>query len=289
MATPGGKAIVLGLDGAPYSLLKRFGDEGVMPNLARIFAAGTARADGHRHPRDLGDGLDQLHDRDEPRQARRLRVHGPRSEDVPPAVHELQLRQGLDHLGLPEPPGAALTRPEHPDHLSRARPRRRADLRLRGHRPEARHLPPEPRAVPARRSATSSTSTPRPTTTASGAFVDELWDALAKREEALWHLLVEEPWSLYIGVVTETDRLHHYLWAAIEDEAHPQHSFFKDYYRKVDTIPGTGLGPLRERCALHDHVRPRLLRHPEGGLPQPLAAAGRLSVVLFGRRPSTRT
>ena len=44
MATPGGKAIVLGPDGAPYSLLKRFGDEGVMPNLARIFAAGSASA-----------------------------------------------------------------------------------------------------------------------------------------------------------------------------------------------------------------------------------------------------
>ena len=71
-----------------------------------------------------------------------------------------------------------------------------------------------------------------------GAFVDELWDALAKREEALWHLLTTEQWSLYIGVVTETDRLHHYLWAAIEDEAHPQHAFFKDYYRKVDTFLG---------------------------------------------------
>jgi len=70
------------------------------------------------------------------------------------------------------------------------------------------------------------------------AFVDELWDALAKREEVLFRLLTTEEWRLYIGVITETDRLHHYLWAAIEDEAHPYHSFFKDYYRKVDQFIG---------------------------------------------------
>src|SRR5579862_4796506 len=70
------------------------------------------------------------------------------------------------------------------------------------------------------------------------AFVDELWDALAKREKVLWRLLTEEAWSLYIGVITETDRLHHYLWAAIEDKDHKYHSFFKDYYRKVDEFIG---------------------------------------------------
>ena len=69
-------------------------------------------------------------------------------------------------------------------------------------------------------------------------FADALLRALEAREKILWKLLVEERWDLYVGVITETDRMHHYLWAAIEDPNHRFHDFFKSVYRRVDAFLG---------------------------------------------------
>ncbi len=69
-------------------------------------------------------------------------------------------------------------------------------------------------------------------------FSENLVRALDAREKVLWHLLVNEPWDLFVGVITETDRMHHYLWAAIEDPRHPFHDFFKSLYARVDRFLG---------------------------------------------------
>lgn len=70
------------------------------------------------------------------------------------------------------------------------------------------------------------------------AFAKELIKSLDAREAVIWRLLTEQTWDLFIGVITETDRMHHYLWAALEDPAHPQHRFFLDFYRRVDAWVG---------------------------------------------------
>jgi predicted AlkP superfamily phosphohydrolase/phosphomutase len=46
--------------------------------------------------------------------------------------------------------------------------------------------------------------------------------------------LFEEDWDYFEVVVTGTDRLHHYLWNALEDVSSPHHAAFLDYYRRVD-------------------------------------------------------
>jgi predicted AlkP superfamily phosphohydrolase/phosphomutase len=58
------------------------------------------------------------------------------------------------------------------------------------------------------------------------------------RKKAIMHFLDTGNWDLFVGVITETDRLHHYLWIALEDESHPQHEFFINFYRKLDTFIG---------------------------------------------------
>jgi predicted AlkP superfamily phosphohydrolase/phosphomutase len=58
------------------------------------------------------------------------------------------------------------------------------------------------------------------------------------RKKAIMHFLDRDDWDLFISVITETDRLHHYLWVALEDENHPQHKFFIDFYRKLDEFIG---------------------------------------------------
>jgi len=55
-------------------------------------------------------------------------------------------------------------------------------------------------------------------------LMDELWDA--------------EDWNLMEVIVTGTDRLHHFMWDAYEDENHPHHGDFLDYYRAVDEFIG---------------------------------------------------
>ena len=68
-----------------------------------------------------------------------------------------------------------------------------------------------------------------------------LWKELEKtlwgREkafEAFW----KEDWDYFEFVITGTDRLMHFLWNAYQDETHPFHESFLDYYRKVDQLVG---------------------------------------------------
>src|SRR5262249_47554660 len=48
--------------------------------------------------------------------------------------------------------------------------------------------------------------------------------------------LRDEPWDLFIGVITECDRLHHYFWSQYVDAAAPHHERFLDFYRRLDDV-----------------------------------------------------
>jgi predicted AlkP superfamily phosphohydrolase/phosphomutase len=66
----------------------------------------------------------------------------------------------------------------------------------------------------------------------------KLHDLLDKRERLLDVLWGEEKWNLMQVVVTGTDRLHHFLFDAYDDPAHAHHADFLDYYRAVDAFVG---------------------------------------------------
>jgi predicted AlkP superfamily phosphohydrolase/phosphomutase len=65
----------------------------------------------------------------------------------------------------------------------------------------------------------------------------ELHKTMAGRQKAL-NLFWEEPWDYFEFIVTGTDRLHHFLWKAYEDTAHPSHQNFLDFYRHIDRLIG---------------------------------------------------
>ncbi len=69
-------------------------------------------------------------------------------------------------------------------------------------------------------------------------FAEDLRVTLRKREEALLHLIEKEEWDLFIATIAETDRLHHFLWAASDNSAHPYHGFFIEIYKWIDRIIG---------------------------------------------------
>jgi len=68
-----------------------------------------------------------------------------------------------------------------------------------------------------------------------GLLFSELTRTIEGRGKALRHYW-EEEWDYFEFVITGTDRLHHFLWDAGEDGAHPEHEKFFDYYRRVDGL-----------------------------------------------------
>jgi len=52
----------------------------------------------------------------------------------------------------------------------------------------------------------------------------------------VFNSLWKEDWDYFEIVITGTDRLHHFIWNAYEDETHPYHQNFLDYYRNVDQV-----------------------------------------------------
>jgi predicted AlkP superfamily phosphohydrolase/phosphomutase len=69
-----------------------------------------------------------------------------------------------------------------------------------------------------------------------GALFSDLRTILDARRAALDLFWEREEWNLMEIVVTGTDRLHHFMWDACEDEAHPHRDDFLDYYRRVDDL-----------------------------------------------------
>lgn len=66
-----------------------------------------------------------------------------------------------------------------------------------------------------------------------------LWKDLEKtldRRQKAFDLLWKKDWDYFELVITGTDRLQHFLWSAYEDESHPQHQNFLDYYRRIDRL-----------------------------------------------------
>jgi len=49
--------------------------------------------------------------------------------------------------------------------------------------------------------------------------------------DVLWK---EEDWDFFQAVITGTDRLQHYLMAAVDDKSHPRHAQAMEYYANID-------------------------------------------------------
>ncbi|MBI5903437.1 MAG: alkaline phosphatase family protein [Deltaproteobacteria bacterium] len=69
-------------------------------------------------------------------------------------------------------------------------------------------------------------------------FFDDAFLALKKRVEAFEHYLDEPDWGLFIGVITETDRIHHFFFDAARDASHRYHERFVSFYREMDSAIG---------------------------------------------------
>jgi len=65
-------------------------------------------------------------------------------------------------------------------------------------------------------------------------LIRDLFDTMNAHEEVMFALMTQQPWDLFIGVITGTDRLHHFLFDACSDPSHHRHRDCIDYYRRID-------------------------------------------------------
>lgn len=66
-----------------------------------------------------------------------------------------------------------------------------------------------------------------------------LWQELSRTLDGrvkAFEAFCQEDWDYFEFVITGTDRLQHFLWNAYEDDQHPYHKNFLDYYRKIDQV-----------------------------------------------------
>jgi len=69
-------------------------------------------------------------------------------------------------------------------------------------------------------------------------LIRDLEATLEIRRKAFDYFWDQVDWDLFIFVITGTDRIMHFLWNAYEDESHPYHKEFLDYYDRVDEVVG---------------------------------------------------
>jgi len=251
----GKKAVVLGIDGVPYTLLKRFIKEGIMPNLANLSAKGTLTPMTASIPEVSSTSWSTFMTGVNPG---RHGIYGfmelqdgsykwrfPNSSDIKsqtlwdvagshnqrsvvinvPSTYPARDLNGILTAGFV---ALDLKKATYPESAY-------AYLKGMGYRMDV------------------NTKKAQESPAALAADIEETFEI---RKKALLHFFDNEDWNLFIGVITETDRLHHYLWVALNDPDHPQHAFFIDFYKKLDSFIGelySRTGDEVPFCILSDH------------------------------------
>ncbi len=231
------KAVVLGIDGVPYTLLKRFIDEGLMPNLAKIVDKGTLSGMTVSIPEisstswstfmtGVNPGKHGIYGFMELKEGS-YKWRFPDSRDVSSStLWDIAGRNNKKSIVLNVPstyPAKELNGILTAGFVA-------LDLKKATY-PESAYEYLDSIGyimdVNARKAQESLE-----------ALAEEIDETFEKRKKAIMHFLDTGDWDLFIGVITETDRLHHYLWVALDDENHPQHDFFIGFYKKLDIFIG---------------------------------------------------
>ncbi len=231
------RVVVIGLDGVPHSLLTRLMREGVMPEMARLVGQGDARAMDTVYPPLSSVSWTTF------------------ATGVNPGRHRIFgfFEAQVDAYGIWFQNQEHVKMPSLWDY-TQAHGRRTISINLPGTYPAmpfngvmvsgfiARDLESSvypTMLLPALQKINYKLDVPldNPSENPDKFFkiLDEVLNARAKTIAAL---LEHEPFDLFIGVFTETDRVHHYFFDALEEPHHPQRQKVYDFYRRVDAIVG---------------------------------------------------
>lgn len=65
-------------------------------------------------------------------------------------------------------------------------------------------------------------------------FLNELFECFEIRKKVISHFFNNEAWDLFLACVTETDRLHHFFFDASNDKRNPYYETFLNFYIELD-------------------------------------------------------
>ncbi|MFX1412041.1 MAG: alkaline phosphatase family protein, partial [Promethearchaeota archaeon] len=241
------RAVVIGLDGTPHSLITRLTDEGVMPRFAEMVKVGTLVPNTSVHPtvssvawscymtgRNPGQhGIFGFIDR----QPGSYKVSIPTSRDMKcETLWEILSRAGKRVVVMNVP----VTFPPRPVN----------GILIGGFLSPNVDKAVYPPAVAERLKTWGYRLDIDPWTARrdKDKLLEDFRLTLARRAEAMFHLMNEEEWDFFQCHVMETDRLHHFLWEEMVTD-HPRYApAFRDCYTRIDQV----LGQIWDR--LDDHT-----------------------------------
>ena len=81
-------------------------------------------------------------------------------------------------------------------------------------------------------------------------LLEDLHLTLDKRRQAMLHFWENEDWDFFMCVFTGTDRLHHFMWKHYEESAFAYASEFMRYYKRIDELVGEFVNLLPDSTSL---------------------------------------
>jgi len=69
-------------------------------------------------------------------------------------------------------------------------------------------------------------------------FMNSLFECFDIRKKAISHFFEEGSWDLFFSCITETDRLHHFFFDASQDKENPYYEPFLRFYTELDKFVG---------------------------------------------------
>jgi predicted AlkP superfamily phosphohydrolase/phosphomutase len=248
------RAVVVGLDGTPYSLARQFIADGTMPHLAEIVTRGSLLQMDTSIPDISSVAWTSFMTGSNPG---RHGIYGfldlqPGSYKIYfPSSKHIRAETLWDEMGRQERRSIVInvpsTYPAKPLNGMLVAGFVAVDLNKATYPPE---LVPKLKELDYRIDVDA-----RKVQQSHDALMEDIMKTLERRIETLLYLFDNERWDLFVGVITCTDRLQHFFWDAIEDENHKYHSAFKDFYRRVDTFLGAIWERLRDETMfiMSDH------------------------------------
>ncbi len=245
-----GRAVVLGLDGVPHSMLKELMANGVMPNMSKLVAAGTLRRMESTLPSVSSVAWTSFRTGLNPgqhgitgftdRRPRTYKTYFPTTHSIiVSTIEEFASNIGLKTfvLGMPvnSPPvkvkdGVSIGCFLCPS-LEKAisPPELISDLKEIGYKLDV--------------NAGLATSDP-------ARFIKEIFEVTEGYRTAMFRFWERERWDMMMVHFMSTDRLHHFMWDQYDDPSAPFHEDFLRLYRRLDEIIGEVAARLDENTLL---------------------------------------
>lgn len=249
-----GRVVLIGLDGTPYTLVRRFIEDGTMPRLAEITRSGTLLQMDTSIPDISSVAWSSFMTGSNPGkhgiygfldlQPGTYKVYFPNSRHIlAPTLWDIASQSGRRSI-VANVPSTYPARPLNGILISGFVA---IDLNKATYPPD---LAPELRRLDYRIDVDA-----RKVQESHEALMEDILKTLERRVETLLRLFDREQWDLFIGVITSTDRLQHFFWDAIEDESHRFNSAFRDYYGRVDSFLGQVADRLKDEAffIMSDH------------------------------------